>query len=602
VTSRMQWRWRDCDEAALSCLAETAKLPPTVARLLVQRGIADHEAADKFLHPQFSHLHDPYLMLGMSITVERLQRAIAAKEPLLIYGDYDVDGTTAVVILKTCIELLGGVADFHVPHRIREGYGMRDDVLENAAAAGIKLVISVDTGIRAFTAAETARRLGLDLIVTDHHLPEAPLENQSALPHALAVLNPNQPSCTYPCKELCGAGVAFKIAQALLTAAGPQFERLIPSFIKMAAIATIADSVPLVGENRVIASLGLNGLRKPVNAGLKALLQVSQLLGRSEPITATDIAFRVAPRINAAGRMDIARDVVELFTSRDEARSRELAEKLNALNSDRQAEEARIMQEIYKRLDADEALKDAYSVVIEGEGWHRGVIGIAATRVVERTCKPALVLAIDGDEAHGSGRSIHAFHLLDALESEHCRPLFTRFGGHSHAAGFAMPATNVAALRAALDAYARTKLTVADFVPQLRVDAEVRLEELTREWIDCVSLLEPFGMGNAQPVFVARNLKILQAPKIMKEKHVKLRVSHRAENGKQPRAFDALGWRMAEQLQQFPLVIGDVIDIAFKVDENHHPDFGGLQLVMCDYARAVEQTTNAAQAVTATSH
>ncbi len=577
----MQWQLRPCDADAVSALGKAAHLPRAVAQLLLQRGVTTAEAAQRFLNPELSHLHDPYAMLGMKTAVERLQRAIAAKEPLLIYGDYDVDGTTAVVILKTCIELLGGTADFHVPHRIREGYGMRDDVLENAAAAGIKLVISVDTGIRAFAAAETARKLGLDLIVTDHHLPEA----NEPLPHALAVLNPNQPDCTYPCKELCGAGVAFKIAQALLTAAGPTFERLIPSFIKMAAIATIADSVPLVGENRVIASLGLHGLRKPVNHGLKALFQVSQLLGRTEPVTATDIAFRVAPRINAAGRMDVARDVVDLFTSRDEAQTRNIAEKLNALNSDRQAEEARMMQAIHTRLDEDELLKSAYAVVIEGEGWHRGVIGIAATRVVERTCKPALVLAVDGDEAHGSGRSIHAFHLLDALESEHCRPLFTRFGGHSHAAGFAMPAASIPALRSAFDAYARTKLTPADFIPQQRIDAEIRLEELTREWIDCVWRLEPFGMGNPEPVFVARNVRVLQPPKILKEKHVKLRIAQSLENGKTMRAFDAIGWRMAEQLQTHPLLLGDTIDIAFKLDENHHPDFGGLQLVMCDYAK-----------------
>lgn len=580
----MHWQWRSCDEAAVSRLAEAAHVPQTVARLLLQRGISEAVAADRFLHPQFSHLHDPYLMRGMKVAVERLQGAIAAKEPLLIYGDYDVDGTTAVVILKTCIELLGGVADFHVPHRIREGYGMRDDVLENAAAAGIRLVISVDTGIRAFAAAETARRLGLELIVTDHHLPDA----DEPLPHALAVLNPNQPGCEYPCKELCGAGVAFKIAQALLTAAGPQFERLVPSFIKMAAIATIADAVPLTGENRVIASLGLRGLRKPVNPGLRALLQVSQLLDRSEPITATDIAFRVAPRINAAGRMDVARDVVELFTTRDEKRAREVADKLNALNTERQAEEQRMMQQIHARLDEDASFQSAYCIVIEGEGWHRGVIGIAATRVVERTCKPALVIAIDGEEAHGSGRSIHAFHLLDALESEHVRPLFTRFGGHSHAAGFGLPTTKIAALRDAIDTYAHTKLSEADFVPQLRVDAEVRLEELTPDWIECVALLEPFGMGNPEPVFVARELRVLQPPKLMKEKHVKLRVSHLAENGKQPRAFDAIGWRMAEQLAQQPLLVGDVIDVAFKIDENQHPDFGGLQLVMCDYARAEE--------------
>jgi single-stranded-DNA-specific exonuclease len=523
----------------------------------------------------------------MEAAVARVQGAIAEKEPVLIYGDYDVDGTTAVVILKTCIELLGGVTEFHVPHRIREGYGMKDDVIENAAENGIKLVISVDTGIRAFQAAETARRVGLDLIVTDHHLPEIGED----LPYALAVLNPNQPDCKYPCKDLCGAGVAFKIAQALLTAAGPQFERLIPSFIKMVAIATIADSVPLVGENRIFAKLGLDGLRKPVNGGLKALMQVAQLDGDArarQGIRATDIAFRVAPRINAAGRMDIAQDVVELFTTRDEVRSRELANKLNELNSERQAEEARIIAKIHSLLDTDATLKEAFCLVIAGEGWHRGVIGIAATRVVERTGKPALVIAIDGDEAHGSGRSISAFHLLDALESKDCRPLFTRFGGHAHAVGFSMTREQIEPLRAALDAYARTRLTEADFVPVLNIDAEISLDEITPEWMRCLEMLEPYGMGNREPIFVARGLRLQQPPRILKEKHVKLRVTQMGADGKQHRGFDALGWRMAERIQEQGLVVGEMVDLAFTVEENMHPEFGGLQLIICDVVRSAK--------------
>ncbi|MCU1310866.1 MAG: exonuclease RecJ [Candidatus Angelobacter sp.] len=573
------------DAEAATQLAKSAEIPITIARLLIQRGIATPETAKTFLNPALEQLHSPFEMLGMQAALVRIQRAICDKEPILIYGDYDVDGTTAVVILKTCIELLGATADFHVPHRIREGYGMKDDVIENAAENGIKLVISVDTGIRAFQAAETARRVGLDLIVTDHHLPDI----AESLPYALAVLNPNQPDCKYPCKDLCGAGVAFKIAQALLTEAGPQFERLIPSFIKMVAIATIADSVPLVGENRVFAKLGLDGLRRPVNGGLKALMQVAQLdaggrAGRS--IRATDIAFRVAPRINAAGRMDIAKDVVELFTTRDETRSRELANKLNELNSDRQAEEARIIGKIHALLDSDATLAEAFCLVIAGEGWHRGVIGIAATRVVERTGKPALVIAIDGDEAHGSGRSISAFHLLDALESEHCRPLFTRFGGHAHAVGFSMKREQVEPLRRALDAYARTRLTVEDFVPVLSIDAEITLEEITPEWMRCLQMLEPYGMGNREPVFVARGLRVQQPPKVLKEKHIKLRLTQVDANGKQHRGFDALGWRMAERIQEQGLVVGEMVDLAFTVEENVHPEFGGLQLIICDLVRA----------------
>ncbi len=277
-------------------------------------------------------------MTGLRAAVERLKAAIERGETVLIYGDYDVDGTTAIVILKTALELCGGKVEYHVPHRIREGYGMRDEVIEQAADRGIRLIISVDTGIRAFAAAETAARRGLDLIVTDHHLPQA-----DGVPKALAVVNPNQQGCEYPCKSLCGAGVAFKIAQALLVDSGR--ERLLPSFLKMVAIATIADAVPLIDENRVFAKLGLEGLRKPVNAGLKALLSNCQLDG-SRPLSAGDIAFRVAPRLNAAGRMDIAQRVIQLFTEKDGGKAAEMAMELNQLNGDRQQEEQRIVDEI----------------------------------------------------------------------------------------------------------------------------------------------------------------------------------------------------------------------------------------------------------------
>jgi len=420
----------------------------------------------------------------------------------------------------------------------------------------------------------------------------------------LAVLNPNQPGCGYPCKDLCGAGVAFKVAQALLTNAGPQFERLIPSFLKMVAIATIADSVPLTGENRVIAKLGLAGLRRPVNGGLRALLQVAQLdpaqLGKEKCITATDVAFRLAPRINAAGRMDIAKDVVELFSTKDDARAQELAAKLNTLNSDRQTEEARIIKEIYEMLDSDASVKDSYCLVLDGEGWHRGVIGIAATRVVERTGKPALVIARDAGskEGHGSGRSIAAFHLLDALESAGCRPLLTRFGGHAHAVGFSVPCDSISALRTAIDAHARTQLTPADFVPILDIDSETTLNEVTHEFFQQVQMLEPFGMGNRQPVFAARGLRVLQPPRILKEQHIKLRVGHAKLGEKQisSRPFDAMGWRMAKIRE--PLVLGDTIDLAFTLDENIHPDFGGLQLIIRDFAHSNDASavTNVAKA------
>jgi single-stranded-DNA-specific exonuclease len=577
----MKWSFPAPDPAQVEKIRAEAMVSPIIARLLALRNVTP-ESAVGFLAPSLSQLHSPYLMRGMAAAVERLSAAIANHEGILIYGDYDVDGTTAVVILKTAIELCGGAADFHVPHRIKEGYGIKDDVIERAAAAGIKVVISVDTGIRAFQAAETARRVGIDLIVTDHHLPEA----HEGVPNAWAVLNPNQQGCDYPCKELCGAGVAFKIAQALFAKFKDQADqaRLVPSFLKMVAIATIADAVPLVGENRTIARLGLEGLRRPVNGGLKALMEVSGLTsGRA--LAAGDVGFRLGPRINAAGRMDIAGDVIELFTCKDQSRCKEIAEKLNQLNLERQAEEARIVAEIDEQLAADPDLTGKYCMVFDGEGWHRGVVGIVASRVVEKTGRPALVIAKAGEEAHGSGRSISAFHLLDALES--CHNLFTRFGGHAHAVGFALPSNDVLALKQKVNAYAQTHLKPEDFLPQLRIDAEIPLGSVTPELLEGLGQLEPFGQGNREPVFSSHAVNLLLPPRIIKEKHIKLRVNQRRPDAKASFNYEAIGWRMADRLHGEALLPGDNLDVAFKIGFNFHPDFGGLELTLEDYRKCV---------------
>src|SRR5271165_1196957 len=574
----MRWALRDADPQQVQTLTREVNLPLWLARLLVARGLRTAEEAHKFLSPSLGDLHSPFLMTGLRSAVERLRAAIERGETVLIYGDYDVDGTTAIVILKTALELCGGKAEYHVPHRIREGYGMRDEVIEQAADRGIRLIVSVDTGIRAFAAGETAARRGVDLIVTDHHLPQA-----AGVPKALAVVNPNQQGCDYPCKSLCGAGVAFKIAQALLVESGR--ERLLPSFLKMVAIATIADAVPLVGENRVFAKLGLEGLRKPVNTGLRALLTNCQLDG-SRPLSAGDIAFRVAPRLNAAGRMDVAERVIELFTERDGARASEMAMRLSELNGDRQVEEQRILEEIYRQIDSTPEWKDAYSLVVAGENWHRGVIGICATRVVGRYHRPALVFSCENGEAHGSGRSIPAFHLLDALES--CPELFTRYGGHSHAIGCALPVERLPELRARLEAYARQRLVPGDFVPVLEYDGEVSLDDVNRGLWESLVGLEPFGSGNPTPVFVARRARLTQPPRIMKEKHLKLRVARAGAdgNGKLQRAHEVVGWRMANRAAQESLLLGDTLDLAFNVDYNTHPDFGGIQLTLSDFTRS----------------
>ena len=577
----MRWSFLNPDAGQVEALCAEAKVSPIVARVLALRGITPANAA-QFLSPSLENLHSPYLMRGMAAAVERLSAAIANKEGILIYGDYDVDGTTAVVILKTAIELCGGAADFHVPHRIKEGYGIKDDVIERAAAGGIRVVISVDTGIRAFQAAETARRVGIDLIVTDHHLPEA----HEGVPNAWAVLNPNQQGCDYPCKELCGAGVAFKIAQALFAKFKDHVDqtRLIPSFLKMVAIATIADAVPLVGENRTIARLGLEGLRRPVNGGLKALMEVSGLNGE-RAVNAGDVGFRLGPRINAAGRMDVARDVIELFTCKDQARCKEIAEKLNQLNLERQAEEQRIVAEIEEQLAAEPDLTGKFCMVFDGDGWHRGVVGIVASRVVEKTGRPALVIAKEAEEAHGSGRSITAFHLLNALES--CHELFTRFGGHAHAVGFAMPSKDVPALKQRLNAYAQAMLKPEDFLPELNVDAEIPLSSVTPELLNSLGQLEPFGHGNREPVFSSCGVSLLMPPRILKEKHIKLRVNQRLPNAKASFNYEAMGWRMAERAQAANLQPGDNLDVAYKIGLNFHPDFGGLELTLEDFRRSV---------------
>ena len=589
----MRWKLKTADPAQVQNLSAALEgssvykdrnFAAILARLLVLRGITEFEDAERFLSPSVSQLHSPYLMSGMKAAVDRLEAALERKEPVLIYGDYDVDGTTAIVILKTAIELCGGAPEFFVPHRIRDGYGMRDDVIERAAAAGVGLIISVDMGIRAFAPADTAHRLGIDLIVTDHHLP-----GQDGVPKAFAVVNPNQAGCDYPCKVLCGAAVAFKLAQGLLERRkqGSDLNRLLTSFMKVVSIATVADAVPLTGENRVFAKLGLDALRTAVNPGLKALLEVAQLGGR--PLTSGEVAFRIAPRINAAGRMDVARDVVELFSVKDAARAQEIATHLDKLNAERQEEERRILESIQTRIDGDAALKDAYCMVIDGDGWHRGVIGITATRVVEKYGRPTLVLSRDGDEAHGSGRSIAPFHLLNALES--CPELFIRYGGHSHAVGFSLPSAKVGELRSRLDAYARQRLTLQDFEPTLALDAELPLDAITADLFQALQQLQPFGVGNPEPVFSTERVRMLAPPRILKEKHVKLKLAATenrepgTENWRRNLGFNAMGWRMAEKVAQSQLLPGDLLDIAFTLDHNDHPEFGGLELTLRDFRK-----------------
>jgi single-stranded-DNA-specific exonuclease len=584
TVARQRWIFPEVDAAQASALARETQIPLLVAELLLARGIGDAHAAQQFLSPHFDHLLDPYSMLGMDRAVARIQQAAAAREPTLIYGDYDVDGTTAVVLLKTAIEMLGGHVRFHVPHRLREGYGMQREILEIAAREGVRLVISVDTGIRAFAAAEAAETLGLDLIVTDHHLPEASL----GLPKALAILNPNQHGCGYACKHLCGAGVAFKLSQALLEAHDRDRARtkILPSFLKLLAIATIADAVPLLGENRVIVALGLEQLQRPVHSGLRSLMEVAKLDPGKRKVTPTDVGFRLAPRINAAGRMDIASEVVELFTTKDAQRAHAIAEKLEQLNQDRRNTEAAMLAEIVTRLDEPQ-FQESRCVVIDGEGWHRGVIGILASRIVDQTGKPAIVIAHEDGEAYGSGRSIAGFHLLNAIES--CHDLFTRFGGHSHAVGFSLPSTRVEELRTGLAAYAAANLLEEDLGSPLNCHAELPLDQVTDEIFSWLKKLEPCGMDNEEPIFVARAVRLAAPPRVMKERHISLALMQQSPgNAITGTQLRALGWNWADHVQSMDLREGSMLDVAYRIRLNEHPDFGGLELEIAGLQPAVE--------------
>ena len=558
-------------------MAKQARVPQVLAELLVARGITEPGQAFIFLNPEADQLSDPFLMMGMTAAVERLERAIELHEPVLLYGDYDVDGITAVVLLKTAIEMLGGEARFHVPHRLREGYGLQSSVLEAAYAEGVRLVITVDTGMRAFAEAETAQRLGLDLIVTDHHLAKA----GDQVPVALAILNPNQAGCGYPEKSLCGAAIALKLAQALLERrdAARTREKTLPSFLKMAAIATIADAVPLHGENRVIAALGLRELRRPAGAGLRALFAAAALDPASKPISGFDVAFRLAPRINAAGRMDVASEVIELFTTRDSHRATELAAKLERLNRERRDAEAAALSVIERRLAADEELAADSLLVLDGDGWHRGVIGILASRVVERTAKPAIVVSVEEGVAHGSGRSVDGFQLLNAIES--CADLFTRFGGHAFAVGFAMPAEALPELKRRLRLYAAEHLAAHEPERVLNIHAELPLDRITPVLAGWLRKLEPLGHGNPEPNFVARRVRLAAAPRIMKERHLRLELTQMQDGNTPPgpgSSIRAVGWGLAGRALELRLAAGSVIDLAYRIRENDHPDFGGLEV------------------------
>ncbi|MCY4120581.1 MAG: single-stranded-DNA-specific exonuclease RecJ [Acidobacteria bacterium] len=560
------WEHPVCDGAAVERLQRELALHPTVARLLVQRGLPEPEAARRFLNPSLDDLHDPSRLADLDRAVGRLLGAIARREPVAVHGDYDADGVSSTVMLRRVLELLEGDVTHFIPERLRDGYGLQSEAVERLHARGVRVIVSVDCGIRSVNAATRARELGVDLIVTDHHEPDA------ALPPAFAVLNPRRSDCTYPDKDLAGVGVAFKLVQALCQRTGRS--AWLRGFAKLAAIGTLADAVPLKGENRVLARVGLDRLSEgPNTVGLRALLEVSGLTGRR--IVSDDVAFQVAPRINAAGRMSSADLAAKLLLSTDasaEAHAKTLAESLNAENARRREEDADIVAEARKVIERDPDIGAQNLLVVWAEGWHRGVIGIVASKLVETFARPAIVLSVDGEEAHGSGRSIPGFDLLGALERN--ADLFIRFGGHKQAAGMVVDASRLKELRRRLAAYANERLDPQDLVPRLTVDAPLPLTAVRGGLLRDLGALEPFGRGNLRPVFHAGPVEVTDGPHTMSKRHLRMTL-------RQGRAtFRAVAWRAAERAALFER--HRTLDVAFSLGEDTYKGNHYLQLIIAD--------------------
>ena len=563
------WASLPCDDAAVERLGAELGVSPVTARLLCIRGLGDLDQARRFLSPTLDDLHDPFALTDMQPAVERVLGAIERRERIAIHGDYDVDGVTSTVILRRALELLGADVTHFIPERLRDGYGLQPASLDRLHADGVRLVISVDCGIRGVDAALHARALGLDLIITDHHEPDA-----AGLPDAFAVINPKRHDCTYPDKNLAGVGVALKLVQALCAKTGRS--GWLPAFVKVAAIGTLADVVPLQGENRIIAKLGLGMLSKgPHKVGLRSLLDVCGLTGKD--IDSYHIGFVLAPRVNAAGRMSTPDIAARLLLASDEAMSqeaRELAEQLNVENVRRQEEEADIVAQARKLVETDLEIGSRTVLVVAGEGWHCGVIGIVASKLVDAFHRPAIVLSIDGETAHGSCRSIPSFNMLAALES--CADAMVKFGGHTQAAGLTLETGRIRELRARVNEFADRCLGPDDLRPRLWIDGALGFRSITEQVASEMTRLAPFGAGNPCPVFRTSRVEIIDGPRRVKDRHLKMAFR---QDG---RVFRGIAWRASER-EAFVAEHRGAIDLAFSLEQDTWNGERYLQLSIADF-------------------
>lgn len=565
-----RWTIKIPDQAQVDRLAAEAALSPLVARLLVNRGITDADEARRFLSPSLADLHDPFTMLGMHQAAERLARAVCERERICIYGDYDVDGITAVALLTDFLRRLGGDCIYYIPLRLEDGYGMNEGAVREIAAQGARLVVTVDCGVTAVREAECCRELGIDLVITDHHLPG------EVLPQAYALLDPQQPGCPFPSKQVAGVGVAFNLITALRRTlrergwfAGREEPRL-KEYLDLVALGTIADVAPLTGDNRIYARYGLMELSLGKRCGIAALKRVAGIDG---PVGCGAVGFRLAPRLNACGRLEDARQGVELLLTEDPAVAAEIAGRLNDCNAERQAVEQRILQEAIAMVTAGGGVVGRCSIVLGSCDWHPGVIGIVASRLVDLFHRPTILIALEDGIGKGSGRSIPGFHLFEALHA--CAGRLLKFGGHRHAAGLSLEESSLECFAREFDVVASNNLTNEQFIIYLTIDMELPAEGLDESLGEVHELLAPFGVGNPEPVFALRNVRIIKKS-ILKERHLKLQL---VSSG---RTIEAIGFDMAD------VEIGERMDIVFTPEINCWNGRKRLQLRLRDCAAPAE--------------
>lgn len=564
-----RWRMKEVNELTVGKLAEESALPLLHARLLSVRGVATKLQAEEFLQPALAQLSDPLQMKGVAEAVSRLIAARERGETVCIHGDYDVDGVTAVALLVSFFREIGITACHVIPRRLETGYGLSKEGVDEALSLGASLIITVDCGITSLAEANYCRERDVDLIITDHHMPG------EFIPEALAVINPLQPGCNAPFRKFAGVGLAFKLAIAMrssMRALGyfaATAEPNLRKYLDLATLGTIADLVPLVGENRIIAAFGLKELTVSGRTGIQALKRMASITAE---VTATDVGFRLAPRINAAGRLDDANRGVELLLSVDSSAADIIAAELDAANRERQEIEKEILAEALQRLHNDAALQGRTTVIMASPNWHPGVIGIVASRVVENCHRPVILLAVEGDKGRGSGRSIPAFHLFNALAASATHLL--KFGGHQQAAGLTLSMENFESFYDAFDRYATSHLREEDLIPELLLDAELTPEDLNSGLLDFLELLKPFGMGNPEPVFLVRNLQVVNC-RTVKETHLKLRLRRKDV------ILEAIGFKMAGRAAD-----NDLVDIACVPERNIWKNRETIQLRLKDIRSA----------------